>query len=39
MSGWLRVLKGDPLPWLLEKEPPAVRHLALRELLGQPSNG
>ncbi len=26
-------LKSDPLPWLLEEETPAVRHLALRQLL------
>jgi hypothetical protein len=30
------MLKGDPLPWLLEAETPAVRHLALRQLLDQP---
>jgi hypothetical protein len=33
MTTWLRMLKGDPLPWLLEAETPAVRHLALRQLL------
>lgn len=36
MTTWLRVLKGDPLPWLLDGETPAVRHLALRRLLDQP---
>jgi hypothetical protein len=36
MEAWLTVLKGDPLPWLLEKETPAVRHLALRRLLDEP---
>jgi hypothetical protein len=36
MSTWQRLLKGDPLPWLLEDETPAVRHLALRQLLDQP---
>src|SRR5262245_16747883 len=36
MEAWLSVLKGDPLPWLLEKETPAVRHLALRRLLDEP---
>src|SRR5215470_2969144 len=35
MTTWLRMLKGDPLPWLLEEETPAVRHLALRQLLDQ----
>jgi hypothetical protein len=33
VEAWLR---GDPLPWLLEKETPAVRHLALRRLLDEP---
>ena len=27
MTTWLRMLKGDPLPWLLEEDTPAVRHL------------
>jgi hypothetical protein len=30
---WRSQLKGDPLPWLLEEDAPAVRHLALRQLL------
>lgn len=30
---WQEVLNGDPLPWLLEKENPGVRYLALRDLL------
>jgi hypothetical protein len=34
---WLTELKGDPLPWLLEDENPAVRHLALRDLLDLPA--
>lgn len=33
--GWLAALNGDPLPWLLDKEAPAVRHRALRELIGR----
>ncbi len=33
MSGWLDALRGDPLPWLLDEAAPAVRHLALRQLL------
>ena len=33
---WTRELKGDPLPWLLEEEEPAVRYLALRDLLERP---
>jgi hypothetical protein len=36
MSAWRRSLHGDPLPWLLEEETPAVRHLALRRLLDEP---
>ncbi len=33
MTGWTDALRGDPLPWLLEETTPAVRHLALRQLL------
>jgi hypothetical protein len=35
---WSSTLKGDPIPWLLEEETPAVRHLALRQLLDQPAD-
>jgi hypothetical protein len=28
--------KADPLPWLLEPDPPGVRYLALRDLLDRP---
>lgn len=38
MASWLRLLKGDPLPWLLEEDTPAIRHLALRQLLDQPED-
>lgn len=38
MESWLRVLNRDPLPWLLANETPAVRHLALRQLLDLPPN-
>jgi hypothetical protein len=38
MATWLRALKADPLPWLLEPDTPAVRHLALRQLLDQPED-
>jgi len=31
-------LRGDPLPWLLEEDTPAVRHLALRLLLDEPED-
>ena len=34
---WRWQLRGDPLPWLLDADTPAVRHLALRDLLGRPS--
>lgn len=34
--GWLRGLREDPLPWLLDESAPAVRHLALRQLLDRP---
>jgi hypothetical protein len=33
VTGWTDGLRGDPLPWLLEEIAPAVRHLALRQLL------
>ncbi len=35
MDAWRAALRGDPLPWLLERGDPAVRHLALRYLLDQ----
>ena len=38
MTAWLHMLNGDPLPWLLDGETPAVRHLALRQLLDQPTD-
>jgi hypothetical protein len=31
-------LNGDPLPWLLEPRSPAVRHVALRDLLDRPAD-
>ena len=33
MADWRTRLRDDPLPWLLGEENPAVRHLALRDLL------
>ena len=33
---WQDQLLGDPLPWLLEKDSPGVRYLALRDLLDCP---
>jgi hypothetical protein len=38
MANWIHMLKDDPVPWLLEENTPAVRHLALRQLLDQPEN-
>jgi hypothetical protein len=35
---WTSVLSADSLPWLLEEETPAVRHLALRQLLSRPAD-
>jgi hypothetical protein len=37
-EGWRARLRGDPLPWLLEERDPAVRHLALRQLLDRPAD-
>ena len=36
VGGWRGLLRGDPLPWLLEPEAPMVRHAALRDLLERP---
>jgi len=36
MSGLPAALRADPLDWLLEAKDPAVRHLALRQLLDRP---
>ena len=33
MSSWRALLRGDPLPWLLEKRDPSVRALTLRNIL------
>jgi hypothetical protein len=38
MEAWRAELGRDPLPWLLEREHPAVRHLALRDLCGEPED-
>jgi hypothetical protein len=38
MGDWRRSLRSDPLPWLLERETPAVRHAALRRLLDEPED-
>jgi hypothetical protein len=37
-AAWTECLRADPLPWLLDPTEPAVRHRALRELLGRPSH-
>jgi hypothetical protein len=33
MSSWRALLRGDPLPWLLEKRDPAVRAATLRQVM------
>ena len=38
MGDWRDRLRGDPLPWLLAEAEPAVRHLALRQLLDRPAD-
>ena len=38
MGDWRDRLRGDPLPWLLDGSGPAVRHLALRDVLGRPAD-
>ena len=38
MPMWSSKLLGDSLSWLLEENTPAVRHLALRQLLNQPED-
>ena len=35
---WSDSLNADPLPWLLETDPPAVRAAALQALLDRPSD-
>ncbi len=38
MVDWVDRLSGDPLPWLLDDDAPAIRHLALQRLLGRRSD-
>lgn len=38
MDDWRARLRDDPLPWLLDAVNPAVRHLALRDLLERPAD-
>lgn len=35
-AAWASVLKGDPIPWLLEERNPCVRYRTLTELLERP---
>jgi hypothetical protein len=37
-NSWTEVLGANPLPWLLDESTPAVRHLALRQLLDLPAS-
>jgi hypothetical protein len=36
VADWLEGMRGEPLAWLLDDAVPAVRHLALRDLLDRP---
>ncbi len=38
LGGWRSSLRGDPVPWLLEREDPAIHHLTLRELMDEPAD-
>ena len=38
MKNLSRLLKDDPLPWLLEAENPSVRYWTLVDLLGRPAD-
>ena len=38
MTSWTRALRADPVDWLLDPAQPAVRHLALRQLLDYPAD-
>ena len=38
MESWRAALRADPLPWLLERADPAVRHLALIRLCDEPED-
>jgi hypothetical protein len=35
---WLDVLRGDPVPWLLEPENPSVRYWTLTDILSRPAD-
>jgi hypothetical protein len=35
---WRSALRDDPVPWLLERDDPAVRHLALVALMDEPAD-
>jgi hypothetical protein len=37
VSRWQSALRADPLDWLLQRDDPAVRHLALQQLLDLPA--
>jgi len=38
MEAWVSALRGDPRPWLLDRDGPAVRQLALRWLEDAPAD-
>ncbi len=37
-ESWRQALHGDPVPWLLDPDTPAVRHATLRWLLEEPAD-
>jgi hypothetical protein len=39
LVSWRELLRNDPLPWLLERESPGARYLALRDLCNSPAEG
>jgi len=38
VNRWVDRVNANPLPWLLDESTPAVRHLALRELMDLPND-
>ena len=38
MGEWKSTLKADPIPWLLEPEPPSVRYWTLTDVLNRPAD-
>lgn len=38
MGNWRRILRGDPIPWLLESDNPSVRYFTLRDIVESPES-